>query len=934
MSNEAFTVIPNTTRIIMPSAFEIALLENRAAQDKARGKERSRRFRESLANDPEKRTKRVEAEKRRKKENPQADAAYERRAKSDKYHKPFVSIDAEGQNYLGLDDIKRLHGVLDQQGNPVSPLEIVFPAHHTFLWGAKGSLRKHAASAIEKAEPEQQKRMLLEMEDTAEYWLGDQSKKPLTSLEIVEWLTGLPEKFGPKNGYKHGVVFVSFAFGYDATQILKGLPHEVAYKISRREIYGTKKSVAGFEFWKDYAFEYLKGKYLKIWKLVPGRSPWLLKLDKDGQPYTNANGELARKLNSTAHICIFDAFGFYQESFVRATQSLVDKGYVEKSDHDIVAENKKHRSKFDNVDFDTIKKYCGLELTMLSKALTVLRDGTDKIGIRLSRWSGAGTAAGELIKEKKLKEEHYSEDIAIRDISMQQDRAHHAFFGGRIELIKQGYAKDQRLQIYDIASAYPSACLCLPSMKGGTWIHSGCKPVRYVEGKQANILSMFHVHWNFPRQGKDGRPIPFFPFPYRTVKRGLILFPSAGNAWLMRDEVLAGIDWFKTFFPKTKIESHMRIEECSLFEPASDAKPYDFLPDMYKWRKALKQQHDITEKVIKLVINSLYGKTAQSIGGNAENGTPPSSACPYYASAITAWCRARVLKAALKDPYAIVSFMTDGICSQRPLDLGALLKPEGSRDVHLGDWEWKEVQNGFFLQSGVYAYEKLNKTGKAVRTGKSRGFDPKKIDGQTADGGPSDDPHASLFEKDLLDFFREDVLPIWRMPPVSRKSDGSEIAPTFIYWIKRYISIGEACTSPERFKLAGRWAYVPREMRVMKPGPKRDWLDGTGWSIMSDPNPKPLLALKWLEQFETWFGIGAREMYECIKAGEPLRCRYLVPTIPALNPTPEQLSAPAYPDWLDKDRDTKKVPRTDDREELSLIDEYDEDTITVLAGMS
>ena len=119
----------------------------------------------------------------------------------------------------------------------------------------------------------------------------------------------------------------------------------------------------------------------------------------------------------------------------------------------------------------------------------------------------------------------------------------------------------------------------------------------------------------------------------------------------------------------------------------------------------------------------------QSVGGTPER--PPSSACPYYGAAITAWCRARLLKAALKAPYSIVSFMTDGIVSETSLALGALLKPENSPEVQLGDWEWKEVENGFFLMSGVYAYEKAvvekDGTKEIKQTGKSRGFNPERF---------------------------------------------------------------------------------------------------------------------------------------------------------------------------------------------------------------
>ena len=44
------------------------------------------------------------------------------------------------------------------------------------------------------------------------------------------------------------------------------------------------------------------------------------------------------------------------------------------------------------------------------------------------------------------------------------------------------------------------------------------------------------------------------------------------------------------------------------------------------------------------------------------------SPIPYYAAATTAYCRRRLVEAALIDPHAIVFFATDGIVSTRPLN--------------------------------------------------------------------------------------------------------------------------------------------------------------------------------------------------------------------------------------------------------------------------
>src|SRR5215831_15511989 len=97
------------------------------------------------------------------------------------------------------------------------------------------------------------------------------------------------------------------------------------------------------------------------------------------------------------------------------------------------------------------------------------------------------------------------------------------------------------------------------------------------------------------------------------------------------------------------------------------------------WRTIKKSgAYDITEKNIKLCLNSLYGKTAQSIGGSEHE--PPMTACPWYAGAITAGTRRAVLEAALHAPNDVVQFMTDGVHFTRPV-------PELVLGKNLGEWE-------------------------------------------------------------------------------------------------------------------------------------------------------------------------------------------------------------------------------------------------------
>ena len=168
--------------------------------------------------------------------NPDKVRAQKRLERDAHYFRPFVAIDSEGRNYPGEDDI-----FVDEPSG-----RVLYEKHETYLWGA---------AADDGREPE---------------WLTAQGyspsdKRPLTIYEILDWLLSLPETFGD-------AIFVSFSFGYDVTQILKSLPFKTVWEICKRERYATKKEDrkpigSSPVYWGEYAFEYIKGKWFKIYHI-------------------------------------------------------------------------------------------------------------------------------------------------------------------------------------------------------------------------------------------------------------------------------------------------------------------------------------------------------------------------------------------------------------------------------------------------------------------------------------------------------------------------------------------------------------------------------------------------------------------------------------------------------------------------------------------
>ncbi len=292
---------------------------------------------------------------------PTRSRAQKKKARSENYHRPFVAIDAEGQNYPGADIV--YDGVR-------------IPRHDTYLWGAAADDGRSPLWLI------------------ASETLG-LDKRPLDAIQILDWLLSLSEQFGP-------AVFVMFSFGYDITQILKHLPYEKAWQIEKRETYpdrnGKSRRIRHSPvLWRGYAISYVKGKSFDVWRLA----------DPD-EPY------LGNKLNTSAHIRIYDVFGFFQSSFSAVVKSMVDSGRATTDEADFIAAMKGRRDQFAHEDIEQIKAYTTLELRLLARMMGDLRTGFDKMGLRLRHWHGAGAAASALIESQKAEEALWSRYSGIK----------------------------------------------------------------------------------------------------------------------------------------------------------------------------------------------------------------------------------------------------------------------------------------------------------------------------------------------------------------------------------------------------------------------------------------------------------------------------------------------------------------------------------------
>jgi hypothetical protein len=494
----------------------------------------------------------------------------------------------------------------------------------------------------------------------------------------------------------------------------------------------------------------------------------------------------------------------------------------------------------------------------------------------------------------------YSPYVATHDVSGQQDFAHHAFFGGRIELNMIGKHVGD-LDGEDVTSAYPYIQSGLPAMvipkyhdafrTKVDWKNSTKGKWTYLQGgeidraaiEKMSPYSMIELKFSFLTKATDGegriRDTPFYPLPYRTAD-GAVLFPSRGWGRYHVVEVLEAFNYIDVMHAKALPQCRanmITIVGGWVFEPPTDEKgervyPYRYLKDFYEERSKIEREikisgvYDVREKVIKLGINSAYGKMAQGVGGTKQRA--PRTANPWVAGAITAGIRAMVLRRALAGPWKVVLFATDGMHSlPNPRDQPSDPEP-GAGGKTFGGWDRSVIKAGIWVMPGVYAFSHV-KRDETKFTGKSRGMSIGSILGDPEEGETEDRGER------LYNFYDNNLVPLW-----AAGGGGKLTVPQ-----ERYITFGFATSSAANWRLAGCWVETTREIDADSGGSKKQ------------------------------------------RCSNRRRANGLVPLIVRPNPTPDVLSAPHVPEWLDAEARTESQ-WDEDMNEIAAVRGADYDDLS------
>lgn len=445
---------------------------------------------------------------------------------------------------------------------------------------------------------------------------------------------------------------VIYGGSYDVNMILKDVP-----KTKLKELWET-----GSTYWRTFRIMYAPRKKFTVQKIVGKTFPY--------------------KVAKT--FVLWDVIGYFQSSFVVACQKWL-------GDLDILNEiqtMKLQRSTFTKESIDDIIEYNKQECMLLVLLMDRLFKSLDEAELQLMRYDGAGSIAAALLKKYDVAK--YKGKIP----NSVYRRAQHAYSGGRIEAIKCGTTvKPTKIYRYDINSAYPYACLFLPSYVGAKW----AKESEW-DGSHNSIAC---VRFHFSKEA------PFYPLWYRDSGGG-ISYPREGYGMYWGAEVSLLYEYYQEGLD-FEIEWALN---CTLED--EDTKPFAFLQDIYETRKEFKRQGSMASESLKLGMNSCYGKVVQQAG--YRNGRVPTYHQLLWGGQITAYTRATLFRAAMQSPNDIISFATDAVFTTKQLDLVT--------GNELGDWSYDEFIGITIVQAGVYFLQ--DDTGKWHE--KFRGFDKGSLD--------------------------------------------------------------------------------------------------------------------------------------------------------------------------------------------------------------
>jgi hypothetical protein len=468
--------------------------------------------------------------------------------------------------------------------------------------------------------------------------------KPLLLADVFDWMVQLPRD----------VYYVGFSLGYDLSMLLGQLPKERFRKLYDRE--SRTRGERGFMSlpvdWREtYRMDWIPGKRFSVWLADDPRK----------------------------RFDVEDVVGCFQKSFLA---SIRDWEVGTPDEVALIERFKSLRATFEDEDVGEVREYNRLECVLLAEMMERVRTSANDSEIHPTSWYGAGQLAQAVMRSRNVKANMRAETFPDEF----ERAADAAYFGGWFDTSRVGIFPG--VYEYDIGSAYPHAMRSLPCLAHCEVVHGA------VEGAE----QLVRVGWTpYHHNSPNGR-LEWGAFPMRHGTRertdpregnriftpGTLWYPRNGEGWYWRREVDA-LDRREGYM-LTILETWSVVSHCS-------CRPFSWVDRLYVERKRLGKSGK--GKVLKLAMNSLYGKLAQSVGK------------PQFASIVWAGLVTSTTRAALQDAIRhagernVLMIATDALYTAAPI-------PDGRLDVGSGLGQWEAAEHGRYMivQPGLhYAYD-------------------------------------------------------------------------------------------------------------------------------------------------------------------------------------------------------------------------------------
>lgn len=487
--------------------------------------------------------------------------------------------------------------------------------------------------------------------------VGDEQIDNPAGLEWREIFDFMYSRFAPRTA------FVGFYLGYDFTQWLKTWPEGRARQLLTAEGREARRS-------KSPA---LRGKFLPVdldeWQFdVLGSK----RLSFRRKPCDCPTVKCGHDKGPWMYVC--DAGGFFQTSFLNTINPANwQHPIVSDQEFEIISRGKLLRS---SATLDTdMRRYNVLENRVMERVMHDLNDGLRKLDVALtpSQWYGPGQAAQVWMRGRAPSRKEVQDAIPEWFI----DAARASYFGGWFELMAHGHVPGVSYES-DINNAYPHIIANLPCLLHGTYSRGSGS----VDNPPAGAVVLVRaLVWGRSPYSDQRNGVGVGAMLHRD-RQGRISRPIVTSGWYWQHELDAA--------RRANTVRHVDAYEYVMYEPCPCLPPLRQVRHLYQMRLDVGKKSTLG-KAAKLTNNSIYGKTAQSVG-------MPQYANPVYASLITAGCRTMILDAIATHPEGkngVLMVATDAVFFRTP-------HPALTYGTGLGEWEAKERFNLTLFKPGVY----------------------------------------------------------------------------------------------------------------------------------------------------------------------------------------------------------------------------------------